>query len=229
MLNEYDTTDPTTEQTEPPPPPTTRPIEDLLEDFDDTEIESAVTMPLPDRIHADRLLRMGIIMGLGMIIGAVVWVNLVRGENIWADLHPADLWLILPGIVLGAGFAGITWAISRRLAAARYIVQLLAQAMDLNSIRLHHVILFGVLAAIPEEMFFRGAVQVQFGLFIAALIFGALHAISRLYFVYAAIAGLLLGLLYTLSGTLWLPIGAHFGVDVVMFWLLLHRQNHIIT
>jgi len=104
-------------------------------------------------------------------------------------------------------------------------MHLIEQTIDLSKLHLHHVLLLSVLAAVPEEMLFRGAVQTSLGLLAAALIFGALHAVTRLYFVYATVAGLLLGLLYLLGGSLWLPIGAHFAVDTVMFLLMLQRQR----
>ena len=89
-----------------------------------------------------------------------------------------------------------------------------------------HVLGFSLLAAVPEEILFRGALQPELGLLLAALIFGGLHALTRLYFVYATLAGLLLGALFLLSGTLWAPIGAHFAIDFVMFLLLLQRRHH---
>lgn len=181
--------------------------------------------PAPQPVHPDTLLRAGIALGAVMIIVAVAWVNGLRGENIWQALRLADLAQILPGLAIGAAFAGAVWIAGRWLQAARQIMHLIEQTIDLSKLHLHHVLLLSVLAAVPEEMLFRGAVQTSLGLLAAALIFGALHAVTRLYFVYATVAGLLLGLLYLLGGSLWLPIGAHFAVDTVMFLLMLQRQR----
>jgi membrane protease YdiL (CAAX protease family) len=72
------------------------------------------------------------------------------------------------------------------------------------------------------------------GLVLTAIIFGALHAITRLYFVYAVFAGLGLGLLADWQGTLWLPIATHFAVDVLALWFLTRwagrqRRSHSTT
>lgn len=182
--------------------------------------------PAPRPIHPDTLVRAAIALGAVMIIVAVIWVNGLRRENIWAALRLADLWLALPGMIAGTAFAVIVWRLGQRFRTTHQIVRLIEQTLDLSALRFRHVLLFSLLAALPEEMLFRGAVQTSLGLLAAAVIFGALHALTRLYFIYATGAGLLLGALYLLSGSLWLPIGAHFAIDLVMFLLLLQRQRH---
>ncbi len=179
-------------------------------------------------IHPDVLVRAGIGLGLVMVAMAVAWVNLFRRGDIWQMLRPPDAWQLLPGLLAGSLFAGVIWALGHRLEATRQIVALLERSLDLNAIELRHVVVFSLLAAFPEELLFRGALQPEVGLVMAAVVFGALHALTRLYFLYATCAGLLLGVLYHLGGTLWMPIGAHFAVDLVMFFLLLQRHHHFI-
>lgn len=163
-----------------------------------------------------------------MIGAAVLWVNVIRGDNLWQTLDPSAAWLALPGMAAGAIFAWLVWTIGRNLSATRQIVAMLAQTIDLNAIKFRHVLAFSLLAAFPEELLFRGALQPAVGLIVASAIFGALHGLTRLYFVYATTAGLLLGLLFQVSGTLWPSVGMHFAVDFVMFFLLLQRDSHFI-
>lgn len=182
--------------------------------------------PTPEPIHPDALVRAAIALGAVMIIIAIAWVNGLRRENIWAALRLADLWQTLPGMITGTVFAMVVWRLGQRFRATHRLVRLIEQTLDLSALRFRHVLLFSLLAAIPEEMLFRGAVQASLGLLATAVVFGVLHALSRLYFIYATGAGLLLGVLYLLGGSLWLPIGAHFTIDLVMFLLLLQRQRH---
>jgi membrane protease YdiL (CAAX protease family) len=98
-------------------------------------------------------------------------------------------------------------------------------SLDMDAMHYYHAVLFGLLAGIPEEILFRGAVQPALGIVLAAAIFGVFHAINLAYFLYAAGAGVLLGLLA--DGGLWAPIAAHTVIDAVMFALLIRRWRHL--
>lgn len=187
------------------------------------------TQPTPrPPIHPDALLRAAIGLGLGMLALGVGWAALVGQRNLGAALRLSDVLWLLPGLAIGALFAVAAWRLGEHLHGTQRIVAMLAETLDLNALRFPHVLAFSLLAAFPEEILFRGALQPELGLLMPALIFGALHALTRLYFAYASLAGLLLGTLFLLTGTLWTPIGAHFAIDFVMFLLLLQRRHHFI-
>lgn len=190
----------------------------------DTEQVSQALYPLR-MFHPDALVRLGTSFGIGMIGLALLWINVFRGDNISNLLTLNTIGQLIPGMLIGIGFAIPVWFIGNRLPQMQQITELLEATINLKAMQPHHIILIGLAAAIPEEMLFRGAVQGQFGLIMASLIFGTLHAISFTYFIYATLAGLLLGGLFILTGSLWLPIGAHFAIDVVMFWLLMRRHQ----
>lgn len=82
------------------------------------------------------------------------------------------------------------------------------------------------LAAVSEELIFRGALfrlleatsGTTVAILISSAIFGALHALNPGATFVSALcvaleAGLLLGLAYTATRSLWIPIGLHFGWD----------------
>ncbi|SHM50840.1 CPBP family intramembrane glutamic endopeptidase [Cryptosporangium aurantiacum] len=88
---------------------------------------------------------------------------------------------------------------------------------------------FGVMAciAVNEELLIRGVVvrimSERFGgwvaLAVSSLVFGAMHLLNEDATLWGALAialtgGLLLGAAYLASGSLWLPIGVHFGWNV---------------
>jgi membrane protease YdiL (CAAX protease family) len=77
--------------------------------------------------------------------------------------------------------------------------------------------LIAVLAGVGEELLFRGVIQSKLvewttptgGLVLASLLFGAAHALSRLYFLLATLIGLYLGALVQYYGEVVSPIIAH--------------------
>jgi membrane protease YdiL (CAAX protease family) len=70
-------------------------------------------------------------------------------------------------------------------------------------------ILLCAVAACAEEILFRGALQPDLGIWATAVLFGLLHAYGKLYIVVAILAGIGLGFLYQLSGSLPAAIAAH--------------------
>jgi membrane protease YdiL (CAAX protease family) len=102
---------------------------------------------------------------------------------------------------------------------------------------LFNLLLIGIIPAIAEEMFFRGVIQRLLvrmtrrgwiGILLASLIFSLLHGEMLGFFPRAAL-GVILGLIYYISGNLWYSIVAHFinnGTQVVLLFLF---QKHYIA
>src|SRR5215204_714626 len=92
-----------------------------------------------------------------------------------------------------------------------------------------NLVLVAVFAGVGEELFFRGILQRLFiklfknpwaGILVTAFIFSAIH-LQFYGFIPRFILGILLGLLYWYSGSLWPAIIAHFAYDafaVIMIW-----------
>ncbi len=88
------------------------------------------------------------------------------------------------------------------------------------------LIVIAVVSGFCEEVFFRGVAQPQFGLLITAIAFGLFHDPSFKHFSYATIAfvyGLVLGLLFEYTGSLWAPICAHITHNLISLYLLRYR------
>jgi membrane protease YdiL (CAAX protease family) len=81
----------------------------------------------------------------------------------------------------------------------------------------------GLAAGFGEEMLFRGILQYELAgrcgtvlaVFLSSIIFGALHAVTRLYALLACIASVYFGWLYIVSSNLAVPIVCHAFYDVV--------------
>src|SRR6186997_281841 len=92
-----------------------------------------------------------------------------------------------------------------------------------------NLVLVAVFAGVGEELLFRGVLQRLFiklfknpwaGIIVTAFIFSAIH-IQFYGFIPRFILGILLGLLYWYSGSIWPAIIAHFVYDafaVIMVW-----------
>lgn len=69
-------------------------------------------------------------------------------------------------------------------------------------------------AGLGEELLFRGAIQVKFGIVVASIIFGLLHCITPAYCIIATIMGFYLGFLFQYYDSLLIPIQLHFVYDL---------------
>jgi uncharacterized protein len=94
--------------------------------------------------------------------------------------------------------------------------------------------LIAILAGVGEELLFRGVIQSllgrwttpAIGLAIASLLFGAAHALSRLYFLLATLIGAYLGWLALYYNDLVAPIVAHGLYDfLALVYLAKHRPR----
>lgn len=174
------------------------------------------------RIHPNDLLFPGTVFGIGMVILATMLMMLSGSPTNLNDWYPSDTFLqeSLLGLLFGAVGAMSAWTMTSHITAFIRLRNRLTAMMRFEALKLWHALAFGVMAGVPEEILFRGAIQPQLGLIFTALVFGALHAISWIYFVYAAGAGLLLGLMVEWRGNLWAATMAHFAYDAGVFLLL---------
>ncbi len=93
--------------------------------------------------------------------------------------------------------------------------------------------LVSLLAGVGEELLFRGVIQGGLSgllgpwpaLILASVLFGALHALTRAYFIIATLMGFYLGLFYLWSGNLLIPILIHFLYDWIVLRFYLSRDR----
>jgi len=94
------------------------------------------------------------------------------------------------------------------------------------------VLLISILAGVGEELLLRGVLQgwlmqrwsPEWAIVIAAVVFGMAHAISRLYFAFATLIGLYLGVLYYLTGNLLVVMVTHALYDWVVLRVYLRQR-----
>ena len=123
------------------------------------------------------------------------------------------------------------WLLRSRHPAARALCALVFERLAplFDGWRLHELLAVCALAGIAEEALFRAVIQGALGeafgpvpaLLAASILFGLVHAVTRLYAVLAALIGLYLGALWMLTGNLLAPVVAHAGYDAIaLLWLV---------
>jgi membrane protease YdiL (CAAX protease family) len=144
-----------------------------------------------------------------LAVAAALW-NGLRGRDFpVGDSIPFSLSL---GLLAAVGTVALGLAVYRLVPVMRRMAEELAPAL-VDRMRTSDLVLISVFSGVGEEMFFRGAVQPEFGLTVAALAFGLVHVgPDRRYLVWtvwAILAGFLFGFLYRFSGGLLAPVVAH--------------------
>jgi len=176
-----------------------------------------------------RLYRFAWALYLGMALAGSLWIGLRMGviplslfvdvERWWLDLAlGAAAGLVLLGLWMGA---------ERMLPRARELEQQLGAL--LGSISPSEAVALALLSGFAEELFFRGALQGEWGWLVASVLFALLHSgpgpAFRLWTLFAAVAGMLLGGLMSWRGNLLGPIVGHVLVNAVNLRRLASRAG----
>jgi uncharacterized protein len=165
---------------------------------------------------------------------ALFYGFLTVAAALWSGLRGFDLRFfghsVVSSALLGALTAVATVSLGllayRLLPTLREIAEELAPRLVDGADR-GSLVLVAIFSGVGEETFFRGAVQQEFGLVIASLVFGLVHVgPDRRYLVWTAwavLAGFLFGALYEVAGGLLAPILAHSAHNAAT--LLLWRRS----
>jgi hypothetical protein len=151
---------------------------------------------------------------------ALFYGSLTVATVLWAALRGFDLRLAGDSLALSLALGIMTplVTVSLGLLAYRLLPVLRALAEELaprlvDGADRGALVLISIFSGVGEEVFFRGAVQQEFGLVVASILFGVVHVgPDRRYLVWtvwAVLAGFLFGALYDVTGGLLAPILAH--------------------
>ncbi|MDH4247006.1 MAG: CPBP family intramembrane metalloprotease [Deltaproteobacteria bacterium] len=166
-------------------------------------------MPRPSH---SRLVTFALLFYLPMMASGVIAVS------------PGTLWIPSPsGMLTGVGLAlagaWLVVALSRQVTRStpwgrrlRLEFRTLLQGVDSRQI-----LLLALGSSLGEEILFRGVLHPRLGLWVTALMFGAMHLPPRLalwpWTFFALVMGVALGLLTDYSQTLWPAIVLHFIIN----------------
>ncbi len=185
----------------------------------DTQEKSSLTK--------DRLLWSALIPQFILLLLSMLWINFSPKDNV-VNYFNIDLWVIVEGLLAGTGLAiaGYGFYIfckktKKLYATVELFENILAPSFSiLNSF---DIIVLSLFASFCEEIFFRGLVLPKFSIFIASIAFGLLHLPSWKYWIYtvwATLSGFVLGWLFIVSNSLWLPIIAHATNNIIGMFML---------
>ena len=159
-----------------------------------------------------------------LTVAAVLWSGLGGLEpRLFADSVALSTLL---GALTAVATVSMGLLAYRLLPVLREIAEELAPRLVEGADR-DNLVLVSVFSGVGEETFFRGAVQQEFGLVVASLVFGLVHVgPDRRYLVWTAwavLVGFLYGALYEVTGGLLAPILAHSAHNAAT--LLLWRRS----
>ncbi len=152
---------------------------------------------------------------VGIAILAIPFINLLSHLN--------------QAIELPTSMNGIeTWMRTAEANAANLVEQFLRT--DKTSIMFFNIFLMAILPGIGEELFFRGTLQntiqkkysIHWAIWISTIIFSAIH-LQFYGFIPRMLMGAAFGYLLVWSGSLWLPIIAHFtnnACAVIIYYIV---------
>jgi CAAX protease family protein len=168
-------------------------------------------------------------LGLAKLLGVSL------GEQFAAE-PTALIYDVLLGVVATLPMLAMFWAmldsrwqplVELKLQVRRMVGELFPQASVMQ------LALIAVLAGVGEELLFRGVLQTAIGqwtaplvgLVVASLVFGALHAVTWLYFALATVIGAYLGWLLIEFHDLAVPIVAHGLYDFIALLFLTRNRE----
>jgi uncharacterized protein len=162
-----------------------------------------------------------------LMIGGFVIVLFLPFVNYLAELNSA--------IAFPEALKGIESTLKTAEEAAEKMILAFLSQTEWYAFLLN-MFMIAVIPAIGEELIFRGIVQRKLGrwfgnvhlaIFVTSIIFSAIH--FQFYgFIPRVFLGMLLGYMFVWSGTIWLPVFAHFvnnGLAVTVAWL--HASGYI--
>lgn len=186
---------------------------------------------MTEKTSVDRstLLNVTIVVEAALLLLASVWSHLA-GIQLALNLVP-DLKNCAAGALAGVLMASVGLLLfwlgksvgflsQIREIVYKYLVPLFAE------MRWFDLVAVAILSGFCEEVFFRGIIQHQFGLFITALAFGLFHDPTFRHISYSIMAfaaGLFLGWLYIATGNLWVPIAAHIVHNLISLYFLRYK------
>ncbi len=155
---------------------------------------------------------------IGIAGFAVAWM--LNKENLLETLKLGlRAEMVALGAVLGLAAGLLIWLSVRAVKAFQRSRSMRVLEVLYGATWLQAFLLCAV-AAFAEELLFRGALQPDLGVWATALLFGLLHAYGKLYIVVAVLAGIVLGFLYQLSGSLPAAIAAHAVYNLTIMLLI---------
>ena len=166
--------------------------------------------PAGSRLVGSRFVSFAAVFYGLLAVAAAVWCGL-RGIQL-PILGPRPAVGLALGLATAAGTVSLSLLAYRLIPVTRKLADELAPSL-VDGADSSGLVLVALFSGIGEEVFFRGAVQQEFGVLIASVAFGLAHVgPDRRYLLWTAwavLAGGVFGLLFESTGGLLAPVTAH--------------------
>jgi len=173
-----------------------------------------------------------ILLPIGLVAGWIVGID-PKGDIVWSpEAIGLGLAAALPPLAV---ILALDWIRPRLWQGMTRTVDELLIPM-LRHWSWGELLLVSLLAGLGEEIVFRGVmlpalaawIGVYAALVISSILFGAVHAITKMYVLYATLMGLYLGAVWLASDNLAIPILSHAAYDfVALAWFVRLRPHHV--
>lgn len=161
-----------------------------------------------------------------LVVAAAVWCGL-RGIDL-PVLGPRPATGLLLGLATAAGTVFLSLLSYRLIPITRKLAEELAPTLVDGADRAG-LVLLALFSGIGEEVFFRGAVQQEFGILISSVAFGLAHVgPDRRYLIWTAwavLAGVIFGVLFEATGGLLAPVTAHAAHNAATLLIWKHSRE----
>lgn len=175
----------------------------------------------------ENIIWVALIPQLILITLSIIWISVSPKDNIstYLIINVKHIGIgILAGLLLA--FAGyVIYKIAHKINFLKPTIDLFENilAPTFKNLKSFDVIVLSLTSGFCEEIFFRGLLQPRVGILAASIAFGLLHLPGFKYWFYAAwatLSGVILGLLFIYTGSLWVPIVAHATNNITGMFLL---------
>ncbi len=155
----------------------------------------------------------GAVLGLALLLADWLQIDL--------DLAPSDVARelvigLLATVPLAVLFLVMMSEYSNRISVVANLKRTMLQ--DVRPVfmqtRFFDLFAIAVAAGVAEEMLFRGVIQTQLGLLPASIMFGLVHFVTPAYAVAATLMGIYIGLVFSVSESLFAVILLHTLYDI---------------
>lgn len=191
----------------------------------------------PTGLRQSRIIRLETTLALALVTGAAAW-SWARDLGVLGLLrvNGTDLMLgVLSASILCLSLPCFTSAWASRVLLLREMKGVWDDLLTPfgKSLTLAEIAALAALSGISEEIFFRGAVQGEFGIIAGSLLFGVLHPINLSYVIWASSVGAAFGLITQATGSLLPAIICHSGYNLaallyLRYWYLGESRDQLL-
>ncbi|MBI2962204.1 MAG: CPBP family intramembrane metalloprotease [Deltaproteobacteria bacterium] len=191
----------------------------------------------PTGFRQSRIVRLEGTLAVGLVAGAIAW-SWVRDLGVLGHLRAGGVDLLIGLLSASALCLSLPFFTSAWASRVLLLREMKGVWDDLltpfgKSLTLAEISALAVLSGVSEEIFFRGAVQGEFGILAAGVLFGLLHPLNLSYVVWASCVGLAFGVLFQLTGSLLPPIICHSGYNLaallyLRYWYLGESRDRLL-